>query len=145
MKCMFSAAVILALALAGSTWAQEKAPGKNGVPKEDLPYQDRITWDVKVFEEDKESFTLLKRTAGKKEVVWLLELNSDTEVGRIVYYNISVRYQALFLDADGVQVAVVVVAPHTQNIRKGERVRYTLTMPADDVIQKTTEVIIKLR
>lgn len=128
---------ILLVALAGAVRAQDEA-------KNDLP--EKIKWDVKLFEDDKESFTVVKRTVDKNgPITWVLEVNAGAAAKRMNDYGTfnTLGYFANFLDEDGVVIHRAKIATEpASGVRKGDRVRAVLKMPAADVVQKTQKVVI---
>src|SRR5262245_45871269 len=101
MQRVLSAVGILSLALAGSAWGE---PGKVGtkdleekVVKDSLPRENKVNWDVQVFE-DAPSFTVVKRAVQGNKVTWILE-NKRSLGSEIVF-----GYQAALLDEDGVRL-----------------------------------------
>src|SRR4051794_4334271 len=84
-------------------------PG-SAADKDDLPLAKQISWEVGVFEQSRD-FKLVKRTVSNAETVsWLLEINGEAEVNRLVYYGGSGRYSAVFCDDDGA-VRRAMIAP----------------------------------
>lgn len=146
MRPMLSAVLIVLLGLAGAGRPQEKAKGDPS--KQELPLKDKVTWDVKVFENDKDSFTVVKRTIdeGKTQVTWLLETNSEAAARRMNIHTESANsgYYALFQDGDGVVInkAKLVTDP-PKDVRKGDRVRATFKIAEQEVPEKTEKIAIK--
>jgi hypothetical protein len=146
-------AVILAVAATAAVAAQDSSgdkgdpKGKESRPDDDLPYKGDVKWHGKALEANPDSFTLVKRTVGPKHVTWLLKVNSDAEASRIQQFPLAGTgtYQAQFLDEEGVPVASIELTPHTKDIRVGERVRYSLSLPGRDVVKRSVKVLIKLR
>lgn len=145
MKFLTAAVAAMLLGVGGAGRAEE--PDK-GATKDDLPGKDKIAWEVKAFEGDADSFTLLKRTVDKEKMqaTWLLEVNSAAAATRANdngNFN-NIGYFALFHDEDGVVIKrVKIVTEPGSGVRKGDRVRASLKMPAEDVTAKTVKVVIK--
>lgn len=78
---------------------------------------------------------------GKREVVWLVEAKHDLDVNRL--RELGVR----FFDADDVRVydyrfvSSRGIEP-VQGVKKGGRLRLTLRLPPDDVVRRTTKVLV---
>ena len=141
-------AMVVAVVLGGWTGATATQDKKNGQDetRDPLPYAGTIAWDVKALEQEPDHFLVVKRKVSKEAVVWLLELKSDRAVQRVRSYQpnyLPSHYLARFLDEDGVAVASVALIPDTTDVLLGERVRYTLKMPSEEVIQKTNKVVFK--
>jgi hypothetical protein len=132
-----SSALILSLALAGSSWG---APGEgndkteNGEP---LPWAGKVEWNVRVFEESP-SFKVVKREVKRNKVVWVLENR------RPLGTEITFGYQAALYDEDGVKVATIGIEtdPFLLNMPRGERNRFTLYLPPDK-LKGVGRVVIK--
>jgi hypothetical protein len=141
MKRLLSVAAILSLALAGSAWGD---PGKGGtkdqeekVVKDSLPRENRVAWDVRVFE-DAPSFTVVKRAVQGNKVTWILE-NRRSLGSEIVF-----GYQAALLDEDGVRLQTIGIEgePFLLNMSKGERNRFTLHLPPPEKWKEVRKVVI---
>jgi hypothetical protein len=83
--------------------------------------------------------------SGTESVSWLLQINNAAEADRLIYYNSAGLYYAVFCDEDGAALVRFLVLPNTLDIRNGERIRYTLRMPSEEILAKTKSVIIKVR
>jgi hypothetical protein len=134
--------VLCAAFLVLSVPAQE--PQDKPATLDPLPLDTQITWNLKILEDNKENYGLVKRTVSEKEVVWLVDLKSDEAEAQVRQESARPRneYQARFFDEDGVAVASVIVSTNTKDVKKGERVRFILKLPAEDVMKKTTKVTI---
>jgi hypothetical protein len=110
--------------------------------KDPLPRADEIRWDVKVIE--KGPFTVEKRQVENKQVRWLLKVDTDEGAGQINVYSLGTPgFYARFLDEDGVEITrVQLAASNTDGVRRGDKVRLTLTLPGKDVLKKTNKVVI---
>src|SRR5947207_1037009 len=102
-------AVLLALFSTNPGWTQDKKTDKDDGPKDDLPYKDKIVWDVKLFEEAAQ-ITVVKRTVDKdqKKVVWMFEFKDDEAAGSFIAFGGSFnRYFFRFYDEDKVSIVDV--------------------------------------
>src|SRR5262245_33608596 len=124
MQRVSSGAVILSLALAGSTWGDSREGDAKKATKDPLPHASQLKWDVRGFEESP-SFTVVKRQVKGDQVTWVLEnkRNLGTEI--------TFGYQASLFDEDGVKLAKIEIAtePFLLNTSKGERHGFTLNLP----------------
>jgi hypothetical protein len=126
-------AAAMALALAGSSRADGKTPARDPFPREG-----QVKWDVDVFERST-AFTVVKREVKGNQVIWILENKRDLGT------EITFGYQAAFFDEDGVKILTVEIErePWLLNMPKGERNRFTLTLPKDEKWQGARKVVIK--
>jgi copper(I)-binding protein len=135
--------LIVLLGLTRAVLAQDKT-------LDDLPLQDKVMWDVKTLEGDKESFTAVKRTVDNdaNKITWLLEVNSDKAANRLNDHNRPYvnngQYFALCYDADGVIINKTALITNPQEeMKKGDRVRATLKLPDEKVTSKTVKIVVK--
>jgi hypothetical protein len=141
MKRFLSAAAILSLALVGSAWSDPARAGtkdlEENVVRDSLPREDRVVWDVRVFE-DAPSFTVVKRAVQGNKVTWVLENK------RSLGTEITLGYQAALLDEDGVRLATIEIEaePFLLNLSKGERNRFTLHLPPPEKWKEVRKVVI---
>jgi hypothetical protein len=133
-----SSAVILSLALAGSTWGDPREGGEKKETRDPLPLASEARWDVRCFEESP-SFTVVKRQVKGSQVIWVLENQRDLGT------EITFGYQAALLDEDGVKLATIgiEVEPFLMNMTRGERNRFTLNLPTPDRLKEVRTVVIK--
>jgi len=146
-----SAATFLSLVLLASSWAGDE--NKKEVLKEDLPRKGKIAWDVKLFEEDKD-WALVKRKVSiegnKTTVNWVIEVKSDLGAKKLREADSDAAfppgpfYVLTFYDEDEVKI-VNVDLKLAGNFRKGERVRATLPLPGEDVLEKTRSIKLQHR
>jgi len=147
-----SAATFLSLVLLASSWAGDE--NKKEVLKEDLPRKGKIAWDVKLFEEDKD-WALVKRKVSiegnKTTVNWVIEVKSDLGAKKLREANTDESttapgpfYVFTFYDEDEVKI-VNVDLKLAGNFRKGERVRATLPLPGEEVLEKTRSIKLQHR
>ena len=147
-----SAATFLSLVLLASSWAGDE--DKKEVLKEDLPRKGKIAWDVKLFEEDKD-WTLVKRKVSiegnKTTVNWVIEVKSDLGAKKLREANTDESttapgpfYVFTFYDEDEVKI-VNIDLKLAGNFREGERVRATLPLPGEDVLEKTRSIKLRHR
>jgi hypothetical protein len=133
-----TSAVILSLALAGSTWGDSRKGDEEKGARDPLPRASKVKWDVRVFE-DSPSFRVVKREVKGNRITWILEnkRNLGTEI--------TFGYQADLLDEDGVKVGSIGVecVPFLLNTFQGERNRYNLHMPPPDKLKGVRKVVIK--
>jgi len=132
MKYALSAGAV-ALALAGSAWADEKAPVKAPLPREG-----QVKWDVDVLERPGTSFAVVKREVKGNQVIWVLENRRDLGT------EITFGYQAALFDGDGVRLFTLGIEtdPFLLNMPRGERNRFTLTLPKDEKWKDARKVVI---
>jgi len=137
MQRVSSVAVILSLALAGSTWGDSREQSEKET-KDPLPHATQLKWDVRGFEESP-SFTVVKRQVKGDQVTWVLENKRDLGT------EITFGYQASLFDEDGVKLGKVEIAtePFLLNMSKGERNRFTLNLPPEDKLKGVRKVVIK--
>jgi hypothetical protein len=132
MKYALSVAVV-ALALALPAGADEARPARAPLPREG-----EVKWDLDVFERSA-AFTVVKREVRGNQVVWVLENRRDLGT------EITFGYQAAFFDEDGVRILSLGIEtdPGLLNMPRGERNRFTLTLPRDEKWQNARKVVIK--
>jgi hypothetical protein len=147
MKRWLQAMSVVVLVCVVAVVPADAGPKPPKAEKDDLPLsgrKDGVDWDVDALEKT-ESLLVLKRTVNRKEVVWLVQVQDDVEVDRLQWWTIRQHYTALFCDEDGVALTSVVLTPSQYDLRVGEKVRYTLRLPADDVLRNTKQVQIRIR
>ncbi len=139
MKYLLSLALALTLCLAGQARAQEGSD-----EEDDLPYQGRINWNVKAFEDNGTNLELIRRSVRGNKVVWLVKVKSAEEAYRfrspVVEY-----YHAVCYDRDGLIVGSVRIPANTTDVQAGDRIRLTLEMPKGAVLRKTRSIVIRIR
>jgi hypothetical protein len=138
MKHVSSVAVILSLALAGWTWADDSRKGsEKKEAKNPLPQANKIEWDVRGFEESP-SFRVVKREVKQNQVTWVLE--NKRNLGTEIQFG----YQASLYDEDGVRLTKIgiEVEPFLMNLSQGERNRFTLHLPPPDKLKGVRKVVI---
>jgi hypothetical protein len=133
MKRALPMAMSLSLALAAYGRAEEKEP-----PRDPLPHQDKVEWDVRLFEEST-TFELVKRQVKSNQVIWILENKQDLGL------DIVFGYVAEFCDADGVKLGAVEIQcePFLMNLRKGERNRAILNLPYQEKWKGIRKVVLR--
>jgi len=138
MQRVSSAALIAALALAGTAWGDPRDGSEKKQLLDPLPHAGRVTWDVRGFEESP-AFAVARRRVKGNEVTWVLENR------RSLGTEITFGYQAALYDEDDVKLATIeiVTDPFPLNMSQGERNRFTLNLPPADRLKGVRKVVIK--
>src|SRR5262245_32298452 len=133
-----SSAVILSLALAGTTWGDPREGSEKKETRDPLHHAGQVAWNVRCFEESP-AFTVVKRQVKGSQVTWVLENKRDLGT------EITFGYQAALYDEDGVKLATIGIEtdPFLLNMSKGERNRFHLNLPPEDKLKGVRKVVIK--
>jgi hypothetical protein len=131
MKRALSVAVVLSAALAGR--GEDKKPVMDALPRAGT-----VQWDLGVFEESP-AFEVVKREVKGGTVTWVLE--NKRNLGTEIVFG----YQAAYYDPDGVKLGTVAidVDPFLMNTPKGERNRFVLRLPREEIWKAIRKVVIK--
>jgi len=137
MRRPLSAAFLLSFVLSGVALADPEYGEDKKAPKDALPRESAVKWDVQVLE-DGPTFSVVKREVKGNKVTWVLENK------RGLGTEITFGYQAAMFDEDGVRVGTIEIEtePFLLNMPKGERNRFVLHLPPTEKWKGVRKVVI---